>query len=950
MTTFALALSLLVTLPFLWVLARRPVLRRLALRNAARRPKEGLLVVVGSLLGAAIITGSFVVGDTVDGSIRQLARQHLGPVDELVVGRNHGDWSQLRTQTQLVRSSNVDGVLPIATLDVAAVSGAPGELLTAPRSQVVMVDFRAARVFGRDPRATGVSGPTPRGEEAAVTTDLAKALNIGVGSVVDVNAYGATTHLVVDRVLPRRGIAGFSLGYEPEARNIFVNPATFDLILQSAIRPGAPPQWGVAISNRGGVEDGASLTQPVDQLLRTSTGVAGARILDVKKISLDAADAQGKGFRDMFTATGAFGVLAGLLLLVNLFVMLAAERKGELGMARAVGMRRSGLVGAFGTEGWLYATVASFAGVALGIGLGRVIVLFCQRIFSTQHNRVELFFTVRPGSIAVAFAIAYVVAVLSVVATSVRVSRLNIIRAIRDLAEPPPKRRRRSLLAGALAVLLGAAWTLQAAPANEPDGLLLGPILALAGLAPLLTRFAPRKSVFSVLALLAGAWGASMFALFPTAAEGASIMAYVYQGVALTGAGVVLVAQQQELIAAALRRLGRGRRLALRLGLAYPLARRSRTGLTVAMYALVVFILTFITSISHMIGAQVDTATQKVSGGFGVIVDSSPANPVSARALARDSAVARVAPLERTTAQITVPGVEPTLWKLTAFDRRLVAGGAPTLEDRGSYPTDRAAWEAVLRNPRLVIADPAFKQTGGPPGFELEVGERAAIADPVTGARRVVRIAALGAYDNFISNGFLYGAGGARSLFRDHLVRSRTYLGLRPGIDADVFASSLQGRYVANGVEANSIRGLTEEAFAMTRQMFQLFEGYLALGLVVGIAGLAVVMVRAVRERRRQIGTLRAIGFGPRTVGRSFAIEAGFIAAEGTLLGVGLALLTLYNIVTNTEAMGELVFSVPYLELGILLLFTIAASLLATIGPALSATRIRPAGALRRTD
>jgi len=48
--------------------------------------------------------------------------------------------------------------------------------------------------------------------------------------------------------------------------------------------------------------------------------------------------------------------------------------------------------------------------------------------------------------------------------------------------------------------------------------------------------------------------------------------------------------------------------------------------------------------------------------------------------------------------------------------------------------------------------------------------------------------------------------------------------------------------------------------------------------------------------------------------------------------------------------MGELVFSVPYLELSILLVFTIAASLLATIGPALSATRIRPAVALRLTD
>jgi hypothetical protein len=38
----------------------------------------------------------------------------------------------------------------------------------------------------------------------------------------------------------------------------------------------------------------------------------------------------------------------------------------------------------------------------------------------------------------------------------------------------------------------------------------------------------------------------------------------------------------------------------------------------------------------------------------------------------------------------------------------------------------------------------------------------------------------------------------------------------------------------------------------------------------------------------------------------SLCTPRGFIAAEGTLFGVGLALLTLCNIVTNTDAMGEL--------------------------------------------
>lgn len=107
------------------------------------------------------------------------------------------------------------------------------------------------------------------------------------------------------------------------------------------------------------------------------------------------------------------------------------------------------------------------------------------------------------------------------------------------------------------------------------------------------------------------------------------------------------------------------------------------------------------------------------------------------------------------------------------------------------------------------------------------------------------------------------------------------------------------------------------------------------------VAGLGVVMVRPVRERRRQIGTLRAIGFSSKTVGRSFAFEGGFIAIEGTVIGVSLALVTLHSIVAGGEAFGPLAFTVPILTLGALLVGTIAASLLATVGPALSATTRR---------
>src|SRR5204862_349283 len=173
-------------------------------------------------------------------------------------------------------------------------------------------DFPAARRFGGDPGSTGISGATPRPGEAAITVDLARTLKLAPGGRFDIYAYGRRRSLIVDRILPRRGIAGFWLGSQQESRNVFV-----------------------------------------------------------------------------------------------------------------------------------------------GVGLGRAIIAGAQRMFSTEHNRYDLFFTVRPASVAEGFLFGFAIALITVVAMSVRVSRLNIIRAIRDLPEPPRSPRRRSLVLGTVAIVTG---------------------------------------------------------------------------------------------------------------------------------------------------------------------------------------------------------------------------------------------------------------------------------------------------------------------------------------------------------------------------------------------------------------------------------------------------------------------------------------------------------------
>ena len=92
-----------------------------------------------------------------------------------------------------------------------------------------------------------------------------------------------------------------------------------------------------------------------------------------------------------------FSVLAGVLLLVNLFVMLAEERKAELGMLRAVGLRRNHLMRAFGLEGACYGLVAAILGAVAGVGVGAAIVVVTRGIFSGDASgNVTLRFAATP--------------------------------------------------------------------------------------------------------------------------------------------------------------------------------------------------------------------------------------------------------------------------------------------------------------------------------------------------------------------------------------------------------------------------------------------------------------------------------------------------------------------------------------------------------------------------
>ena len=91
------------------------------------------------------------------------------------------------------------------------------------------------------------------------------------------------------------------------------------------------------------------------------------------------------------------------------------------------------------------------------------------------------------------------------------------------------------------------------------------------------------------------------------------------------------------------------------------------------------------------------------------------------------------------------------------------------------------------------------------------------------------------------------------------------------------YSQKFENTFLANGMRAEGLLNQLEEERATNNAFNKLFQGFSGLGLVVGVAAIGVLSVRAVVERRQSIGVLRAIGFRSSMIRTQFLIESSFI-------------------------------------------------------------------------
>ena len=238
-------------------------------------------------------------------------------------------------------------------------------------------------------------------------------------------------------------------------------------------------------------------------------------------------------------------------------------------------------------------------------------------------------------SLIVAYTLGVLLTLIVVTFSAWQVSVLNIVRAIRNLPEPALKRargRRRFVLPftawafGALLIYSGLSAR-QAAPFD------LGVAIAFMGFIPFLRAlgFSDRVA-YSLPSLGITIWFLLPFFVIdwftPPLAKDFTI--FVLGGLlVVTGATWLTMYNTDLVLRAAMALFGRIRWLApvLKTAIAYPLSSRFRTGITFAMFTLIVFTLVTMATIITSVNQVIDNY-DPFAGGYDVHAATAPISPV----------------------------------------------------------------------------------------------------------------------------------------------------------------------------------------------------------------------------------------------------------------------------------------------------------------------------------
>ena len=408
---------------------------RVALKGLAGRKLRALLTAIAIVLGVAMLSGTYVLTDTIDKAFDSIFVESYAGTDAVVTGHKSG----IVFEGDAAAAPPVPERLLEQVRSVANVELATGSVFDESTKiidkQGKAVDAQGAPTFGfgidtspeldRFNPLNLVEGRWAAGPgEVVIDRGTADDQDYGIGDTVGIASQGPRQDFRVVGVaqygnVSSLGSATFAVFDIPTAQRLLNREGEFDAI-SAAAREGVEPERLVR-------EIREALPGSVD--VRSGTEQATEDSGEVAEFT--------KFIRYFLLAFAGIAIFVGAFVIFNTLSITVAQRAREFATLRTIGASRRQVLGSVVIEALVIGTLASISGLFIGLALAKGLnSLFVS--LGLDLPQTGLVFA--PRTVVVSLVVGIGVTLLAGLAPAVRATRVPPIAAVREGSTLPRSR------------------------------------------------------------------------------------------------------------------------------------------------------------------------------------------------------------------------------------------------------------------------------------------------------------------------------------------------------------------------------------------------------------------------------------------------------------------------------------------------------------------------------
>ena len=420
-----------------------------ALKGLAGRKLRAALTAIAIVLGVAMISGTYVLTDTIKSAFSTVFASVYQHTDAVVTGKsaigqdnNSPALPPSFPQSLLAKVRNLPGVEEAqgGVSDYAYLVGRDGKVISGHGAPPLAFSVHAHGDQRFNP-LTLTSGSWPVGpHQVVIDANTASKDGYKTGDTIGVIARGPEQTFRISGIakfgnVSSLGGATMAIFDFPTAQAIFHKVGRLDSI-SIAAKPGVTPQQLVTQVR--------PLLGPTEQV-RTGKAQAQKQTNDTNDfLSI---------ITDFLLAFAGVALFVGSFVIANTLSITIAQRTRELATLRTLGATRRQVLRSVLLEAFVIGAVASVVGLFAGLGLARGLnSLFVS--FGIDLPQASTVFATR--TIVVSLLVGTGITVLAALRPAIRATRVPPISAVREGAVLPPSRFARFGPAAAVLVILGA--------------------------------------------------------------------------------------------------------------------------------------------------------------------------------------------------------------------------------------------------------------------------------------------------------------------------------------------------------------------------------------------------------------------------------------------------------------------------------------------------------------